>query len=90
MGDDRLLLIAQSDRSPKGKIFRLDVDGTPNATSSTPSAARDLGLVLRNPWRFDIDPIGGAIFIGEVGDYLWEEVNLASAGRARLQLRCRA
>ena len=32
---------------------------------------------LRNPWRFDIDHVGGGIFIGEVGDYLWEEINLA-------------
>ncbi len=85
MGDDRLLLIAQQDGRPKGKIFRLDVDKVArNATGDArrPAAPpREIWVYgLRNPWRFDIDPIGGAIFIGEVGDYLWEEVNLAPLG----------
>ena len=85
MGDDRLLLIAQEDGRPKGKIFRLDVDKVArNATGDArrPAAPpREIWVYgLRNPWRFDIDPAGGAIFIGEVGDYLWEEVNLAPLG----------
>ena len=81
MGDDRLLLIAQSDNSPKGKISRLDVDEVDTALSQgrSPLTISEEHWVygLRNPWRFDIDHVGGGIFIGEVGDYLWEEINLA-------------
>ncbi len=80
MGDDRLLLIAQSDRSPKGKISRLAVDSVPRdaAPRSVATISEEIWVFgLRNPWRFDLDPATNAIFIGEVGDYLWEEVNLA-------------
>jgi hypothetical protein len=31
---------------------------------------------LRNPWRIDVDPLSETIFVGEVGDQLWEEVNI--------------
>jgi len=80
LGDDRLLLIAQSDRSPKGKISRLRVDSVPRdaAPRSVATISEEIWVFgLRNPWRFDLDPATNSIFIGEVGDYLWEEVNLA-------------
>jgi glucose/arabinose dehydrogenase len=83
MGDDRLLLIAQSNKSPKGKIIRLAVDKVP------PDFVGD-GRVflsdeiwafgLRNPWRIDVDPLSNQIFVGEVGDALWEEVNVVPLG----------
>jgi hypothetical protein len=79
-GDDRLLLIAQDIRSPKGKIFRLKVDNAPaedilDATFSVSDEVWAMGL--RNPWRFDVDEPSSQIIIGEVGDLLWEEINLA-------------
>ncbi len=79
MGDDRLLAIAQSDRSPKGKIIRLPVDKVPpdlvgNAYGYLSDEIWALGL--RNPWRIDVDPLSNQIFVGEVGDALWEEVNI--------------
>ncbi len=80
MGDDRLLLIAQSDRSPKGKIFRLKVDQVPREVTNrdqTTISEEIWVFGLRNPWRFDVDVASNQIFIGEVGDYQWEEVNLA-------------
>ena len=54
MGDDRLLLIAQSDRSPKGKIFRLPVDDVPRdaAPRSVATLSEEIwAFGLRNPWR---------------------------------------
>lgn len=35
---------------------------------------------LRNPWRFTIDQPTGRIFLGDVGQYEWEEVNLIVKG----------
>jgi len=78
LGDDRLLLIAQSDRSPKGKIVRFDVDKVPRDARGAATLPEEIWVFgLRNPWRFDVDVAGGQIFIGEVGDQQWEEVNLA-------------
>lgn len=79
-GDDRLLLIAQDIRSPKGKIFRLRVDDAPaedvfDATFSVSDEVWAMGL--RNAWRFDVDEPSEQIYIGEVGDLLWEEINIA-------------
>ena len=83
MGDDRLLNIAQSDRSPKGKIFRLDVDQVPSdVTGDGRGYVSDeiWALGLRNPWRFDIDEQTNRIFVGDVGDLRWEEINLVPLG----------
>ncbi|WCB96020.1 hypothetical protein DSM104299_04774 [Baekduia alba] len=40
---------------------------------------------LRNPWRFSFDAASGDLFIADVGEARWEEVDVAptSAGRAR-------
>jgi glucose/arabinose dehydrogenase len=77
-GDDRLLLIAQDIRSPKGKIFRLKVDDAPANDVATYILSDEVwAMGLRNPWRFDVDEPSGQIYIGEVGDLLWEEVNIA-------------
>jgi glucose/arabinose dehydrogenase len=43
---------------------------------------------LRNPWQFSFDTQGGALWIGDVGQDLWEEVDRISAP-ANLGWRCR-
>ena len=38
---------------------------------------------LRNPWRFSFDPATGLIAIGDVGDAMYEEVNILPLRKAR-------
>lgn len=70
-----------------GKILRLDVDGT--ATYLIPSDnpfATSGGMAeiwlygLRNPWRLSFDRATGDLWIGDVGQNSWEEVDVARAG----------
>ena len=34
---------------------------------------------LRNPWRFSFDPANGDLYIADVGEKRWEEINVARA-----------
>ncbi len=63
---------AQNPASLLGKILRM----TPLAGSST-AAVWSLGL--RNPFRFSFDQLTGDLWIGDVGQDKWEEVNFAPA-----------
>lgn len=79
IGDDRGLLAAQEDTSYKGKLVRLSISNLPT-TSCEPAETQMVAKGLRNPWRFDFDPVTGDIYIGEVGDLNWEEVNFIPYG----------
>lgn len=50
-----------------GKLLRLDVD-------AAKPRAEIVHLGLRNPWRFAFDAANGNLFIGDVGQNLWEQV----------------
>lgn len=71
-----------------GKILRIDVDaGSPygipagNPFASTPGARDEIWLTgLRNPWRFSFDRSTGDLWIGDVGQNAWEEVDVARSG----------
>jgi glucose/arabinose dehydrogenase len=80
---------AQNPDSLLGKILRLDVDGgEPYAIPPDNPFAAGGGrpeiwaLGLRNPWRFDFDPATGDLFIGDVGQNQWEEIDFLSSGTA--------
>jgi len=70
-----------------GKILRIDVDGDqPYAIPPDNPFIGDDRLPeiwaygLRNPWRFSIDRISGDLFIGDVGQNVWEEINFQPSG----------
>ena len=75
------------------KILRIDVDvpagQTPAYTipADNPFASGDRGALaeiwltgLRNPWRMHFDPLNGDLWIGDVGQGAWEEIDVARAG----------
>ena len=69
-----------------GKILRLDIDSQhPYAIPADNPFIDDDGLGeiwafgLRNPWRFIFDPMNGDLYIGDVGQNAWEEVNFQPA-----------
>jgi glucose/arabinose dehydrogenase len=73
-----------------GKILRIDVVGrTDYAIPATNpffglSSARNeiWAYGLRNPWRFSFDRKTGDLYIGDVGQDAWEEVDVQPAGSA--------
>lgn len=66
-----------------GKILRVDVSGDEGYTipDDNPFADGVDGLPeiyvygVRNPWRFTIDPDTGDLYIGDVGQGAWEEID---------------
>jgi glucose/arabinose dehydrogenase len=76
---------AQTLTSDLGKLHRLGVDSLPADTTGNPFDGVASGndsiwaYGLRNPYRFTIDRITGAIYIGDVGQDVWEEVDCSPA-----------
>jgi glucose/arabinose dehydrogenase len=84
---------AQNLGSLFGKLLRIDVDrrtGTlPYGIPSTNPYVGRAGLDqiwasgLRNPWRWSFDRLTGDLWIGDVGQDTWEEVDRAPATHGR-------
>jgi len=72
-----------------GKLLRIDIDGKkPYAIPATNPFVHRSGFRheiwaygLRNPWRFSFDRDTGALYIGDVGQGAWEEIDVAAKGR---------
>ncbi len=69
-----------------GKILRLDVDGDTYTIPETNPFANDAtfapeiwALGVRNPWRFTFDRFTGDLYIADVGQWAWEELNFQPA-----------
>jgi glucose/arabinose dehydrogenase len=71
-----------------GSLLRLDVDGAePYAIpADNPFVGQESGALevwaigLRNPWRFSFDRLTGDLYVADVGQNLWEEINFTPAG----------
>jgi glucose/arabinose dehydrogenase len=70
-----------------GKILRIDVDSAePYAIPPDNPYANGGGRPeiwaagLRNPWRFSFDRLTGDLYIADVGQNQWEEINFLPAG----------
>lgn len=71
---------AQNLNVTHGKLLRLNPDGTipsdnPYATDVNLSKRKIWQYGLRNPFTFDIQPGTGKLFINDVGQDAWEEIN---------------
>ena len=76
---------SQSLNTVLGKILRLNTDGTAPADNpffgSTTGKNRAIwALGLRNPFTFAFNPFGTELFINDVGEGTWEEINDGLAG----------
>jgi len=79
---------AQNLNTLLGKMLRLDVDAGPRygIPPDNPFADGQGGRAeiwawgLRNPWRYAFDRETGDLYIADVGQNLWEEVNFWPAG----------
>ncbi len=78
---------AQSLETLKGKMLRINKDGTIPRDNpfyrSEKVRGKDKAIWargLRNPFSFAVQPGSGAIFINDVGQKTWEEINRGKAG----------
>ena len=84
-GDNGRGTVAQQDTNLFGKMLRINKAGT--IPSNNPFYATASGknraiwaLGLRNPFKFAVQPGKGTIFINDVGEDTWEEINEGAAG----------
>ena len=80
---------AQNGQSLLGKMLRIDVNNSQPPYYSIPADNRQgntadakpeiIATGLRNPWRWSFDKKTGDLWIGDVGQNKWEEVNMVPA-----------
>ncbi len=78
---------AQNPKELLGKMLRIDVDhgntyAIPESNpfyNSTATKGEIWALGLRNPWRFSFDRLTGELWIADVGQNAYEEINLQPA-----------
>jgi glucose/arabinose dehydrogenase len=85
---------AQDLGSLLGSLSRIDPRPSGEAAYSIPpdnpyvgvaGAREEIWMIgLRNPWRFGFDSETGDLWIGDVGQFCWEEINFIAAGQDRL------
>ena len=69
---------AQNPASRLGKLLALNV-------SKRGAKWQTVGIGLRNPWRFSFDRGTGALYIGDVGQGSWEEIDYTPRRSAGLE-----
>ncbi len=90
---------SQNRQSLLGKMIRINVDsGSPyaippdNPFVNDPSTLNEIWAIgLRNPWKFSFDRLTGDMWIGDVGQNAWEEIDFqpaSSTGGENYGWRC--
>jgi glucose/arabinose dehydrogenase len=86
----------QDETTLHGAVVRIDVDvagdydipiDNPNAAnarcaqgSGSAPCPEIFAWGLRNPWRFSFDPVTGKLWVGDVGQSDWEEIDVVEVG----------
>lgn len=85
VGENATAANAQSKNNLLGKILRINADGT--IPTDNPFLPTTVGknqaiwaLGLRNPYTFAFQPVTRRMFINDVGQSAWEEINDGAAG----------
>jgi len=86
VGENTVAANAQSLTTLKGKILRINLDGSiptdnPFYTTATGVNRAIWALGFRNPFRMAAQPGTGKLFINDVGNSSWEEINEGVAGK---------
>lgn len=90
IGENANPAYAQNYHTYHGKLLRLNSDGsaptdnpfyssTPDSSAPTEQSKRVWALGLRNPFSFDVQPGTGRIFVNDVGQNTYEEIDDATA-----------
>jgi glucose/arabinose dehydrogenase len=81
---------AQNRNTPLGKMLRFDVDDRdtppPGNLSGSNEDSRVLHYGLRNPWRYSFDRLTGDLYVGDVGQFDWEEISVIPGESANRNL----
>ncbi len=87
LGDGGDRFESQDRESFLGKILRIDVDGKApymippdNPFVGEGGRPEIYAMGLRNPWRWSFDPVTGVLWLGDVGNRRWEEINVIVSG----------
>lgn len=83
VGDNKVGGNSSNLDSYMGKVLRINTDGTVpsgNPFSGGAQRSRVWAYGLRNPFTLNVDPVSGKIYVNDVGEATWEEVNDASVG----------
>jgi glucose/arabinose dehydrogenase len=67
----------ESSLTPNGQAYRIPADNPFIGVSGYRQEIWALGL--RNPWRFSFDRLTGDLYLGDVGQSTWEEINFQPA-----------
>jgi glucose/arabinose dehydrogenase len=81
---------AQNPETMLGKMLRIDVDSdfpysvpTTNPYVNAQDTLPEIwAFGLRNPWKYSFDRLTGDLWIADVGQNNWEEVNMEASGSA--------
>jgi len=75
---------ARDPKRPEGKVLRMTRDGQPAPGNPFPGqggvADFVFALGLRNPFRFTFDPQTGLLWVADVGQVTWEEIDVVRPG----------